>query len=240
MGLHRSAIYLKTHKQEPNITCNANWKLKETNKTINPQASGHSYFNDKTFGLCTSMVGGCHHAITKCLICWSSGEYTVWSWPRFETDSESLSYSNPWARPCGKRGKRWATKSYLDLPFPPHLQEPNDLMRSPLPLMNANLYGKEQAHPFHWAPPFVFGTTWYWGDGKSWRGWAQWDSGFIASRHSPSASSYIWLVEYSGGPDLFRLYRFLCQERTILALFLLPPVLHSGQCAPLTDAIWFW
>jgi hypothetical protein len=79
---------------------------------------------------------------------------------------------------------------------------------------------KSRHTTFPLSPPLVFGTTWYWGDGKPWRGWAQGDSGFIASRHSHQAHHYIWLVEYNGGPALLRLYRFLCQERTINAWFL--------------------
>lgn len=59
------------------------------------------------------------------------------------------------------------------------------------------------------APPLVFGTTWYWEDGKTRWCWAQGDSGFIVSGHSPSASSYIWLVEYNGGPDLLRFQVFM-------------------------------
>ena len=102
--------------------------------------------NDQTFGN-TSRVRGCHHAITKCLMA-DPVESTQCD---LGQDLRPNHFRTPIHEPVlvGKREKRWATKSFLDLPFSPHLQEPNDLMRSPPPLMNANLYGKEQAHPFH-------------------------------------------------------------------------------------------
>jgi hypothetical protein len=154
--------------------------------------------------------------------CWSSGEYTVWSSPRFETNSESLSYSNPWARPCEKRGKRWATKSFLDLPFLTTCKNPMTSW-DPLPIDERKSVWKRASTPFPLSPPLVFGTTWYWGDWKACHGWAQGDSEriilYMAGR-----------VQWWSRPTQTR---FLCQERTIHALFLLPPVLHSGQCAPL-------
>lgn len=83
------------------------------------------------------------------------------------------------------------------------------------------------------SPPLVFGTTWYWEDEKPWCGWAQGDSGFIASGHSPGASSYIWLVEYNGGPDLLLQLKFSCQQRALHCLFSPSIVCMQCDCAPL-------
>lgn len=133
-----------------------------------------------------------HRAITKCLVAGRVVESTQCNLsPRFETNAESLSYSNPRSRPCGERGKRWPTnKSFVDLPFSPHLQEPSDLMRSRAAIDERKSVWKRAGTTFPLSIPLVFGTTWYWGDGKPWRGVAgpkEIQAGFIASRQSSSA-----------------------------------------------------
>lgn len=170
-----------------------------------PTSLTHPYSSDQSFVPHTSRVRECHHAIIKCLIADRVESTQCDLRQDLRPIQNHFPTSNPWARPCGERGKRWATKSFLDLPFSPHSQEPNDLMRSPLCHWWTQICMEKSRHTLSTEPPFSFWNYLVLGDEKPWRGWAQGDSGFIASRHSLSVSSYIWLVEYRGGPDLLRI-----------------------------------